>query len=57
MDENTHVYCTNCEHYKLSIVDCLDNLCKQCPCRNCDCEEPEDSIPFYKRKYYVEKSK
>ena len=57
MDEDTHVYCTDCKKYKSYIADSLSKECKHCECRNCDCENPEDSVHFRIRKYYVEKSK
>jgi len=57
MDENTHVYCTHCKHYKIAS-DCtgLGMNCKQCPCSECFCLVPEDSTAFKDRPFYKEKA-
>lgn len=47
---NTHVYCTNCIHFRLD-----DKEIPYCPFEDkCDINDCEDSRPFNERLYYEE---
>ena len=50
MDENTHVYCTNCEYFRLD-----DESKPYCPFEGeCDIWDCNDSKPFIQRPKYEE---
>ena len=59
MDKNTYVYCINCKNYKTNLK-CIDDdeydnfreYCKKCPCYECECWNPEDSMKFEDRPNY-----
>ena len=51
MDEDTHVYCTNCKWFRIDDEDI-----PYCPFENiCDIGNCEDSTPYKYRPHYEEK--
>ena len=51
MNQNTHVYCTECARSHLD-----DSAYTNCGCEDrCDSSVPEDSRPFSERPMYIEK--
>ncbi|WP_297419372.1 hypothetical protein [Clostridium sp.] len=61
MDNNTYVYCTNCENFPsvnhCVMKECLNqknHCCGGCPCKSCDCFNIEDGRPFSERPNYIE---
>jgi len=55
LDNDEHVYCTNCDNFKTNIK-ChnmgISSLCNVCVCRDCYCYNPEDSASFESRPNY-----
>jgi len=53
-DKDTHVYCTDCIHWKdvqinqKSFFGCTHS-CSECICNDCNCYNPEDSMRFENR--------
>lgn len=54
MNENTHVYCTNCIFGDGLIISLLKNDEIPAQCKLCNPYNPEDSMPYEERKYYAE---
>jgi hypothetical protein len=63
LDKDTHVYCTDCENFEKSLFylmgskesakNCRDNICTDCPCKCCECRNPEDSFRYEERPNYM----
>ena len=59
INEDTHVYCTNCLNFK-PVGSCKydnDEECKICVCSLCCCDDPGDSKRFLERPLYIPKRK
>jgi len=60
-NKTEYVFCTDCKNmsFVTKCINCAstamldEDYCDNCPCKSCDCEEPEEMIELSSRPKYT----